>query len=149
MTKSPRHGTVWCRDGPGTAALRRCDVDVWLCFAAIPPRRPLPSVSRLGVWGIEIGQDVSAASAWAGAMEVSAGSPVTMVSVVDYTESRNGLLYRSFGTTLRNSVRLNRLGSLRKGMSFFRRLLNHLTRHVYACRSPLPPTPAAPHRYPP
>jgi len=52
-----------------------------------------------------------------------------MVSVVDYTESRNCLLYRSFGTTLRNSARLNRLGSLRKGMSFFRRLLEHLTRN--------------------
>jgi len=142
------HSDGWCPDEPGIAALRGCDVDVWLCFTAIPPRRPLSSVSRLGVWGIEIGQDVSAASAWAGAMEVSAGSPVTMVSVVDYTESRNCLLYRSFGTTLRNSARLNRLGSLRKGMSFFRRLLEHLTRNGDAWRSAQPAASAVPARYP-
>jgi hypothetical protein len=143
-----RHGDGWRADEAGVAALRRCQVDVWLCFTAIAPRRPLPSVSRLGVWGIQIGQDVSAASAWAGAMEVSAGSPVTMVSVVDYTESGKGPLYRTFGTTLRNSVRLNRLGSLRKGMSFFRRLLEHLTRNGDAWRSAQPATSAVPAHYP-
>src|SRR5258708_16302526 len=61
--KITRHGNGWCPDEPGAAGPRRCDGDVWLCFAALPPRRPPPSVSRLGVWGIEIGQDVSAAGA--------------------------------------------------------------------------------------
>lgn len=119
----------WCPDEAGLGTLRRCDVDVWLCFSAIPPRQPLPPVSRLGVWGIEIGCDVSATSIWAGAMEVDAGSPVTMVGIVDYAEPRNGLLYSSFGATVRNSVRRNRLSSLRKGMNFFKRLLECLTRN--------------------
>lgn len=143
-----RYSDGWSPDEVGVAALRRCNVDVWLCFAAIPPRRPLGAVSRLGVWGIEIGQDVSAASVWAGAMEVGAGSPVTMVSVVDYAESRDGLLYRSFGATVRNSVRRNRLSCLRKGMSFFRRLLECPTRNGDTWRSARPATPAVPAHYP-
>src|SRR5258708_11817192 len=40
--KITRHGNRLCPGEPGTAALRRCDVEVVLCFAAIPPRRPLP-----------------------------------------------------------------------------------------------------------
>lgn len=140
-----RHSNGWSPNDGGIATLRQCEVDVWLCFAAVPPRRPLSPVSRLGIWGIEIGQDVSAASVWAGAVEVGAGSPVTMVSVVDYAKSENGLLYRSFGATVRNSVRRNRLSSLRKGMSFFRRLLECLTRNWDTWHSARPPTPAPAH----
>ena len=44
-----RNGNGWYPDEAGVGALRRCDVDVWLCFAAVAPRRPLPIVSRLGV----------------------------------------------------------------------------------------------------
>jgi hypothetical protein len=143
-----RHSDGWSPDQAGVAALRRCNVDAWLCFAAIPPRRPLGAVSRLGVWGIEIGQDVSAGSVWAGAMEIGAGSPVTMVGVVDYAEPRDGLLYRSFGATVRNSVRRNRLSCLRKGMSFFRRLLECLTRNGDTWHSARPATPAVPAHYP-
>ena len=123
-----REGDGWRPDGTGIDALRRCNVDVWLCFAATPPLRPLPAVSRLGVWGIEIGQDVAATNLWAGAMEVSIGNPVTMLSVVDYAEAGNDPLYRSYGATLRNSVRRNRLNSLRKGVSLFKRLLDRLAR---------------------
>jgi hypothetical protein len=68
------HGEGWSPDETGIAALRRCEVDVWLCFTCVPPRRPLRSVSRLGVWCIEIGQGVPAASAWAGALQVGAGA---------------------------------------------------------------------------
>lgn len=143
-----RHSDGWCPDEAGTATLRRCNVDVWLCFTAIPPRRPLPPVSRLGVWGLEIGRDVAAASVWAGAVEVGACSPVTMVGVVDYTQPVNGSLYRSFGATVRNSVRRNRLNSLRKAMSFFRRLLECLTQDGDTWRSAQPVTPAVPARYP-
>ncbi len=146
--KVVRNSDGWCPDEMGVGALQRCNVDVWLCFTSIPPRRPLPPVSRLGVWGIEIGRGVSAMSIWAGAMEVSAGCPVTMVSIVDYAESRNGLLYRTFGATLRNSVRRNRLSSLRKGMTFFRRLLERLTRNEDTWRSVRPATSAGPARYP-
>jgi len=122
------HNDGWCLDEAGAAALRRCDADAWLCFTVIPPRRPLPPFSRLGVWGMEIGQDVSAASVWAGAMEVAANSPVTVVSIVDYEKTQDGVLYRAVGATVRNSARRNRLSCLRKGMSFFRRLLEPLTR---------------------
>jgi len=80
-----RNGDGLYPDEAGVGALRRFEVDVWLCFAALAPRRPLPAVSRLGVWGIEIGSNVPATSTWAGAMEVGAGSPVTMASIVDYT----------------------------------------------------------------
>ncbi len=142
-----RHSDGWCPDEAGVATLRRCNVDVWLCFTATPPRRPLCPVSRLGVWGIEIGRSVSAASVWAGAIEVGADSPVTMVSVVNYAESGNGPLYRSFGATLGNSVRLSRLAALRKGMSFFQRLLECLTRNG-STRFCAPATLAVPADYP-
>ncbi len=140
-------GNGWSPNENGVAALRRCQVDAWLCFAAIPPRRPMYPISRLGVWGIEIGQDVSAASIWGGAMEVGAGSPVTMVSVVDYAALRDSLLYRSFGATVTNSFRHNRLNAVRKGMSFFSRVLDRLTRNGDAWRTvgPVAPTPM---RYP-
>ncbi len=122
-----RHSDGWGLDEAGAATLRQCEVDVWLCFAASPPRRPVTPISRLGVWGIAIGKDVSATNIWGGAMELSAGSPVTMVSVVDYAASGAGLLYRTFGATITNSVRRNRLNALHKGMSFYRRILQHLT----------------------
>jgi hypothetical protein len=137
----------WYPDEAGMTALRRCDVDVWLCFAAIPPRRPFGPVSRFGIWGIEIGQDVPAASPWAGAVEVSSGSAVTMVSVVDYAESRPGIPYQTFSATIKNSARRNRLYCLRKGMSFFRRLLEGLVRDR-SWQSSRPATLPAPASYP-
>lgn len=142
-----RHSDGWCLDEAGAAALRSRAVDVWLCFAANPPRRPMNPVSRLGVWGIEIGQDVSATSIWGGVMELAAESPVTMVSVIDYAEHRDGLLYRTFGATITNSVRRNRLGSLHKGISFFRRILEGLARDGESWRPATSGAPA-PARYP-
>jgi hypothetical protein len=130
-----RHDDGWSLDEAGAAALRQCEVDVWLCFTAIPPRRPMAPVSVRGVWGIEIGQDVSATSSWGGAMELGAGSAVTMASVVDYAARGDGVLYRTFGATVTNSVRRNRLNSLYKGISFFRRILQHLTLDGNAWRS--------------
>jgi hypothetical protein len=138
-------GDGWCLGEAGLAALRRCEADVWLCFTADPPRRPLPCVSRYGVWGLEIGYGVPALRDWAGAGEIGGGSPVTTVSVVDYAERGTGELYRSFSATVRNSISRNRLGCLRKGISFFRRLLERLTRD----RGAWPFTPAAaPSLYP-
>lgn len=143
-----RDGNGWRPTDAGVAVLRQCEADVWLCFTATPPRRPLPPVSRLGVWGIEIGRHTSATSIWAGAMEVADGCPVTMLSIVDYAEPGNGVLYQSFGSTVRNSVRWNRLSSLRKGMSFFSRLLQRVTRDGERWCSTRPATGAAPPRYP-
>ncbi|MGB5079316.1 MAG: hypothetical protein WBO23_01060 [Burkholderiales bacterium] len=143
-----RHGEGWVLNDAAEATMRKCRVDVWLCFTAFPPHRPLRPVSRLGVWGIEIGQGVAAASAWAGAMEVSARSPVTMTSVVDYARTGEGVLYRSFGATLRNSVRRNRLSCLRKGASFFRRLLEPLAGDGDGGLSAGPATLALPPDYP-
>ena len=143
-----RHPDGWYPTGAGAAALRQRGADVWLCFTATPPRRPLDSFSRFGVWGLEIGHGISAARDWAGAMEVGGDSPVTMVSVVDYAQPANGVLYRSFGATVRNSIGRNRLGCLRKGMSFFRRVLERLTLDGGAWHSARPATPAAPPRYP-
>ena len=142
-----RHSDGWCPDEAGIEALRQCEVDAWLCFAATPPRRPMSPISRRGVWGIEIGQDVPAANIWGGAMELGAGSPVTMVSVVDYAESSESPLYRTFGATVTNSVRRNRLVSLRKGVTLFRRMLESL---IHNGNSWPPETPATsiPESYP-
>jgi hypothetical protein len=143
-----RQGDRWRPDEAGIATLQRCEVDLWLCFSAIPPSRLPHSISRLGAWGIEIGEGVSATNVWAGAAELRAGSLVTMVSVVDYAEAADGLLYRSFGATAGNSPRRNRLRALHKGVSFFRRLLERLKldRDNWP---PLPPaTLPAPAHYP-
>jgi hypothetical protein len=140
-----RHGDGWLPTEAAAAALRRCEADVWTCFAALPPSRPLPQVSRHGVWGIEIGDGVPAARDWAGANEIGAGSPLTMVSVVDYARSESGVLYRSFGATVRNSIARNRLACLRKATGFYRRLLEQMTRGADAGRVA---PPAAPARYP-
>jgi hypothetical protein len=90
---------------------------------------------------------VPAASAWAGAIEVSARSPVTMVNVVDYAEPRPGFSYRTFSATIRNSARSNRLSCLRKAVSFFKRLLESLTRGG-SFHSAWPATLAVPASYP-
>lgn len=132
------HEDGWFPDDAAITRLRRCEADLWLCFTACPPRRPLPGVARHGVWGLEIGYGVPALRDWAGAGEIGGGSPVTTVSVVDYAESGNGELYRSFSATVRNSISRNRLGSLCKGMSFFRRLLERQRRDRDAWR-PAPP----------
>ena len=135
----------WCPDPAGVAALQSCGVDVWLCFTAVAPRRLMDPVSKHGVWGIEIGQGVSASDIWGGAMELAVGSPVTIVSVVDYAQSPDGLLYRSFGATVTNSARRNRLGSLHKAISLFRRMLERLTRDGDSARPPDPALPAPAH----
>lgn len=142
------HADGWDPTGAGANTLRRCRAQLWLCFTAAPPRRPLDFVSRFGVWGLEIGDGVPAASSWAGAMEVGGGSPVTMVSIVDYAQPVDCVLYRSFSATVRNSTSRNRLGCLRKGVSFFKRLLERLTREGDDWRLASPPAPPAPERYP-
>jgi hypothetical protein len=149
LIRVAHHRDGWCPDEAGTATLRRCHVDAWLCFAAAPPRRPLDGISRLGVWALEIGPDIGkgvpATSAWAGAMEIAARNPVTRISVVDYAHHRGGLLYQSRGATVVNSARNNRLNALRKGLTFFRRLLDCLMRSADLPCSPrvaLRPLPA-------
>src|SRR5882762_3495738 len=76
-------GNRWYLDESGIAALQRCGVELWLCFTDVSPHQLPRSVARLGTWGIEIGEGVSATNAWAGAIEVGTGSPVTTVSIVD------------------------------------------------------------------
>jgi len=146
--ESVRQGAHWHADEAAVATLRRCEVDLWLCFAAAPLSRLPRSVSRLGVWGIEIGEGVPATNAWAGAAELSAGSAVTMVSVVDYAEPGAGVLYRSFGATATNSPRRNRLRAVRKGASFLKRLLERLALGRDAWPPSPPATLAAPAHYP-
>lgn len=117
----------WSVEEAGIAALRAAQVDVWLCFTATPPQL-LPSVSRFGVWGLEIGVNVPATNIWAGAVEVGARSNVTMARVVDYAQPNPHLLYRGYGATIKNSARRNRLLALRKALSFFKRALLAATR---------------------
>ncbi len=138
----------WGLDETGIDALRSCEVDLWLFFVAVRPHRLPRSVSRLGAWGVEIGHGVSGTNAWAGAMEVGMGSPVTMVSVVDYATDGDGLLYRSFGATAGNSPRRNRLRAVRKAVNFFRRLLECLMRGRDILCSARPATLSVPARYP-
>jgi hypothetical protein len=146
--ENSEHG--WRLGENSVPLLRGCAVDVWLCFAATTPEPRAVSLSEigaLGVWGLEIGTSVPAANPWAGAMEVAAGSPVTSVSIVNYADRGQGLLYRAFGATVRNSARLNRLDCLRKGVSFFSRILDRLDAEVTGQAAParLPDLPA---RYP-
>ena len=121
-------GQGWSPDDAGIAALRRSPVDVWLCFAATPPRRPLRQLSRFGVWGLEIGLNVPATSLWAGAAEVGSRIPVTVTSVVDYSVHDAVPVQRAVGATIGNSARRNRLMSLRRASSAFARALAALTR---------------------
>ncbi|HEY7739818.1 MAG TPA: hypothetical protein VIB01_04300 [Steroidobacteraceae bacterium] len=118
----------WTLDAASAARLRDCDVDVWLCFTRRPAARPLPRIARRGVWSLEIGNGTPAASAWAGAAEIIASTPVTMVAVVDYMRAPGADLYRSFGATIGSSVRRNRLRALCKGLRLFARLLPGLAR---------------------
>ncbi len=143
-----RQDDRWRLNDAGIDTLRGCEVDLWLCFAAVPPHRLPRSVSRLGAWGVEIGHGLSGTNAWAGAMEVGMGSPVTMVSVVDYATDGDGLLYRSFGATAGNSPRRNRLRAVRKAVNFFRRLLECLMRGRDILCSARPATLSVPARYP-
>src|SRR6266704_138638 len=143
-----RQDERWRLNDAGIDTLRGCEVDLWLCFAAVPPHRLPRSVSRLGAWGVEIGHGLSGTNAWAGAMEVGMGSPVTMVSVVDYATDGDGLLYRSFGATAGNSPRRNRLRAVRKAVNFFRRLLECLMRGRDILCSARPATLSVPARYP-
>lgn len=143
-----RQGDRWGPDDAGLDAMRRCEVDLWLCFTAVPPRRLPRPVSRLGVWGVEIGRGVSATSAWGGAAEVGAGSPVTMVSVVDYAAAGEALLYRSYGATAGNSPRRNRLCAVRKAVHFFKRLLQRHARGGDSDRPTRPATLPIPAGYP-
>lgn len=143
-----RQGDRWRPDEAGIATLQRCEVDLWLCFSAIPPSRLPRSISRLGAWGIEIGEGVSATNVWAGAAELRAGSPVTMVSIVDYAAAADGLLYRSFGATVRSSPRRNRLCALHKGVGFFKRLIECLKLDPDTWPPLRPATLPAPAHYP-
>ena len=129
----------WTPDAAGVELLRNAAADVWLCFCAEPPHRPLPDFARYGVLGLEVGIDVAAGSAWAGAAEVAARSPVTIVRVVDYRSADGGAVYEGFGATIGNSARRNRLVALRRAIDFFKRSLIAVTRtEPSAARAELP-----------
>lgn len=122
-----RDGARWELGSTAVSLLRDARVDVWLWFCPSAPRSPLPPVSRFGVWGLEIGARVPAASPWAAAAEVGARSDLTLAQVVDYTQPGRNVVYRACGATIKNSARRNRLLALRKGVSFFARLLRNAT----------------------
>jgi hypothetical protein len=122
-------GGSWLPDEEGTALLSSAGADVWLCLTAVPPATTFPRVSSMGVWGLEIGVNTPAASRWAGAREVAERSNLTVARVVDYTRTSQ-VLYRVYGATIRNSARRNRLVTLSKAVSFFRRVLrDHIQPH--------------------
>ena len=111
----------WAPDAAGVQTLRDATADVWLCFCAEPPCRPLPDFwgGDYGVLGLEIGSDVAAANPWAGAAEVAAACPLTVARVVDYCTGRE--VYRGVGATIGNSARRNRLLALRRSIDFPKR----------------------------
>jgi hypothetical protein len=145
---SVQHADRWQLDDAAVDAMRNCDVDLWLCFTAAPPGRLPESISRFGAWGLEVGDGVPATSAWGGAMEVGTGSPVTMISVVDYAATGDKLRYRSYGATAGNSPRRNRLQAVRKAMHFTKRLMQRLASGQDRVPSPLPATLSVPEGYP-
>jgi hypothetical protein len=116
----------WVPDAEGAALLSSSAADVWLCLTAMSPAPTFPRVCDMGVWGLEIGQSIPAANRWAGATEVVERSNLTVARVVDYTQSSR-VLYRVYGATIKNSARRNRLVTLSKAVSFFRRLLRDRT----------------------
>lgn len=118
-----QHGRSWTLDDRGAAALRDAGADVWLSFCAQPPQVPFPAVCAMGVWGLEIGAQVAAGNAWAGAAEVGAGTDMTVTEVVDYTRPDRDVVYRACGATVKNSACRNRLLALRKGLGIYGRLL--------------------------
>jgi hypothetical protein len=111
-------GSVACQQ------LRQQAVDLWLCAGRLPPELAEADVSRLGVWGLEIGDGVPLGNPLAGAAEIAADCPVTMITVLDYSRSAAGRpLLRVFGATEWNSVRRNRLNAVRKACGLWQRLL--------------------------
>jgi hypothetical protein len=132
-------GNAWSLDEAGSAALWRVGADVWLCFCAAAPRRPLPRVAHYGLWGLEIGVGVPASDRWAGAAEVAAASPLTLARVVDYSEQGTAL-YEGVGATIRNSAGRNRVTALRRALGFLSRSLAAATRDgVRGSPARLPP----------
>jgi hypothetical protein len=127
-------GDRWQLSSSGVAALREARADVWLWLCGSAPCSPLPSISRLGVWGLEIGARVPAGSAWAGASEVGSRADLTFAQVVDYTQPGRNVVYQACGATIKNSARRNRLVALRKGVSFFGRLLRSMNHEISAAR---------------
>jgi hypothetical protein len=123
-------GGAWLPDEEGAALLSSAGVDVWLCLTAALPAPGFPRVSNMGVWGLEIGVNTPAANRWAGAMEVAERSNLTVARVLDYTRGSQ-VLYRVYGATIKNSARRNRLVTLSKAVSFFRRVLRDRT-HPHA-----------------
>lgn len=133
----------WRFDAAACDRLREACVDVWLCAGKRRPAFAATDIARLGAWGLELGRGRPAADFLAGAAEVAAGSAVTAVAVVDYAGDPAGrALTRSFGATVTNSLRLNRLHALHKGCCLWRRLLMRAA-------DPLPRVPALPADYPP
>ena len=123
-------GGKWLPDEEGTALLSSLGADLWLCLTAALPAPGFPRVSSMGVWGLEIGANTPAANRWAGATEVAERSNITVARVVDYSQPSH-VLYRVYGATIKNSARRNRLVTLSKAVSFFRRLLRDRTQfHV-------------------
>lgn len=133
-------GARWIPDEEGTALLSSAGADVWLCLTAALPAATFPRVCSMGVWGMEIG-NTPAADVWAGAMEVAMRNNITVARVVDYTR-KSQVLYRVYGATIKNSARRNRLVTLSKAVSFFRRLLRDRTQlqegHVPHGKEPSP-----------
>lgn len=118
-----QRGEHWLVDGGDVAKLRDAGADVWLCYCAQAPQSPFPRIAPMGVWGLEIGAQVPAASTWAGVAEVGEGSDVTEIQVVDYTRPGRDVVHRACGATVRNSARRNRLLALCKAVTFHARLL--------------------------
>lgn len=146
--QATRHDDGWSLDAAAVRRLRKTGVDVWLCFAELPARRPLPGIAGRGVWSLEIGCGTPAAQAWAGAAEIGASNPVTMTGVADWMQPPGTDLYRTFGSTFRSSIRRNRLAALRKGLRLFARLLAGLAREGDGWQPPRHALEPVPARYP-
>src|SRR5690606_1427744 len=65
-----------------------------------------------------------------GAPEVAARSNLTVSQVVDYTQPGRNVVYRAWGTTIRNSAGRYRLVALRKAASLFARSLRAARREL-------------------
>jgi len=121
-------GGGWSFDSQDAARLADLGVDAWFCFTARRPHHPLASVARFGIWGHEIGVGTTATNRWAGASEVAGASELTVTALVDYSATNGASIYQTFGATVSNSARSNRLQALCKALPMCARAVAALLR---------------------
>lgn len=133
LTATKLDGTL-ALDDVAIGQLRDQRLDLVLCCVSAPFALQ-PTVSRFGLWGLEMGFGVAATAPWAGAAELARQNPLTLIRIVDYSKAIDRELYVSTsGAFVGSSVRRNRLRALAGSGAVIRRLLDGLDNESERCR---------------